>query len=81
MTARSSSKPFGEALRLLTKRSVRVISRLARFARSYRDLPCLGFTHFQAAQPTSYVYNDFRPVWQNPERDQKWRGFDRLFGR
>ncbi|HEV8267821.1 MAG TPA: adenylosuccinate lyase [Thermoanaerobaculia bacterium] len=42
-----------EALRLLTKRSVRVIARLARFARSYRDLPCLGFTHFQAAQPTT----------------------------
>ena len=42
-----------EALRLLTKRSVRVIGRLAAFARKYRDLPCLGFTHFQAAQPTT----------------------------
>lgn len=42
-----------EALRLLAKRSVRVIGRLARFARQYRDLPCLGFTHFQAAQPTT----------------------------
>jgi adenylosuccinate lyase len=42
-----------EALRLLTRRSVSVIARLARFARAYRNLPCLGFTHFQAAQPTT----------------------------
>lgn len=42
-----------EALRLLVRRMVSVISRLARFARKYRDLPCLGFTHFQAAQPTT----------------------------
>ena len=27
--------------------------RLAAFARKWRDLPCLGFTHFQAAQPTT----------------------------
>ncbi|MGA7991238.1 MAG: adenylosuccinate lyase [Thermoanaerobaculia bacterium] len=42
-----------EALRLLAGRAVRVMGRLARFARAYRDLPCLGFTHFQAAQPTT----------------------------
>ncbi len=42
-----------EALRLLARRTVRVMGRLARFARAYRDLPCLGFTHFQAAQPTT----------------------------
>ena len=42
-----------EALRLLATRTVRVMGRLARFARAYRDLPCLGFTHFQAAQPTT----------------------------
>jgi adenylosuccinate lyase len=42
-----------EALRLLARRTVRVIARLARFAKRYRDLPCLGFTHFQAAQPTT----------------------------
>jgi adenylosuccinate lyase len=42
-----------EALRLLARRTVRVLGRLARFARAYRDLPCLGFTHFQAAQPTT----------------------------
>lgn len=42
-----------EALRLLATRTVRVMGRLSRFARAYRDLPCLGFTHFQAAQPTT----------------------------
>ncbi len=42
-----------EALRLLAGRTVRVMAKLTRFARRYRDLPCLGFTHFQAAQPTT----------------------------
>jgi adenylosuccinate lyase len=42
-----------EGLRLLQRRTVRVIARLARFAATYRNLPCLGFTHFQAAQPTT----------------------------
>jgi adenylosuccinate lyase len=42
-----------EALRLLGHRTVRVMARLAAFARKWRDLPCLGFTHFQAAQPTT----------------------------
>ena len=32
-------------------RLVAVILRLAAFAREYRDLPCLGFTHLQPAQP------------------------------
>lgn len=42
-----------EALRLLARRTVRVMGRLSRFARAYRELPCLGFTHLQAAQPTT----------------------------
>lgn len=42
-----------DALRLLARRVVRVIARLSTFARTYRDLPCIGFTHFQAAQPTT----------------------------
>ncbi len=42
-----------EALRLLARRTVRVMGQLAAFARKWRDLPCLGFTHFQAAQPTT----------------------------
>ena len=42
-----------EALLLVAGRTVRVIARLAAFARKWRDLPCLSFTHFQAAQPTT----------------------------
>lgn len=42
-----------ESLFLIRRRLVQVIDLLARFATSYRDLPCLGFTHLQAAQPTT----------------------------
>lgn len=42
-----------EALTLVRDRLVRVIDRLAAFARQHRSLACLGFTHFQPAQPTT----------------------------
>lgn len=42
-----------EALTLVRDRLVRVIDRLASFARRHRSLACLGFTHFQPAQPTT----------------------------
>ncbi|MGQ9913939.1 MAG: adenylosuccinate lyase [Thermogutta sp.] len=42
-----------EAMRLLVLRLAVIIDGLARFAEKYRDLPCLGFTHFQPAQPTT----------------------------
>ena len=42
-----------ESLQLVRTRLVRVIDRLATFAQSQRDLPCLGFTHLQPAQPTT----------------------------
>ncbi|MCS6851078.1 MAG: adenylosuccinate lyase [Gemmataceae bacterium] len=42
-----------DGLRLLRDRLVGVIDRLARFAEQWRDLPTLGFTHFQPAQPTT----------------------------
>ncbi len=42
-----------ESLQLIRHRLVRVIDRLATFAEEYRDLPCLGFTHLQPAQPTT----------------------------
>ncbi|HIQ21195.1 MAG TPA: adenylosuccinate lyase, partial [Planctomycetes bacterium] len=42
-----------ESLTLVRNRLVAVIDRLADFARRYRDLACLGFTHFQPAQPTT----------------------------
>ncbi len=42
-----------EALRLVRRRLLSCIAVLAGFARRYRDLPALGFTHFQPAQPTT----------------------------
>jgi adenylosuccinate lyase len=42
-----------EALQLTRDRVVRCIELLAGFARAHRDLPTLGYTHFQPAQPTT----------------------------
>lgn len=42
-----------EALELVRDRIVRVVEALAAFAREHRDLPTLGYTHFQPAQPTT----------------------------
>ncbi len=42
-----------DALILVRRRLVGVVAALADFARRYRDLPTLGFTHFQPAQPTT----------------------------
>jgi adenylosuccinate lyase len=42
-----------EALGLLRKRLVGCIEALARFAKRWKDLPTLGFTHFQPAQLTT----------------------------
>jgi len=42
-----------ESLRLVRDRLVAVIDHLARFASERRDLPCLGYTHLQPAQPTT----------------------------
>lgn len=42
-----------EALKLVRKKLLNVVAVLARFAASYKDLPTLGFTHFQPAQPTT----------------------------
>jgi len=42
-----------ESLCLVRGRVVAVIDALAKFARQHRDLPCLAFTHFQPAQPTT----------------------------
>jgi adenylosuccinate lyase len=42
-----------EALLLVRSRLVAGVAALADFARRWRDLPTLGFTHFQPAQPTT----------------------------
>lgn len=42
-----------DALSLICTKMARVIDRLGRFAETHRDLPCLGFTHYQPAQPTT----------------------------
>jgi adenylosuccinate lyase len=42
-----------EGLTLLIRSLAVLISRLSAFAAQYRDLPTLGFTHFQPAQLTT----------------------------
>ena len=42
-----------ESLLVIARRLVQVIDALATFAAEHRDLPTLGFTHFQPAQPTT----------------------------
>lgn len=42
-----------EALELVKKKIINVLAELEKFALKYKDLPCLAFTHFQPAQPTT----------------------------
>lgn len=42
-----------KALKLVQKKLVNVIGKLAKFADAYKELPTLAFTHFQPAQPTT----------------------------
>lgn len=42
-----------DALRLVAGKLAAAIDRLGSFAAEHRDLPALGFTHFQPAQPTT----------------------------
>ena len=42
-----------DALYLVRKKLLNVISNLAAFAEKYKDLPCLAYTHLQPAQPTT----------------------------
>ncbi len=42
-----------EALELVKKKIVNVLAELKKFALEYKDMPCLAFTHFQPAQPTT----------------------------
>ncbi|AKL95410.1 adenylosuccinate lyase PurB [Clostridium aceticum] len=42
-----------EALKLIRKKLVNLLQTLSKFAEEYKDLPTLGFTHFQPAQLTT----------------------------
>jgi len=42
-----------DAIGLVATKLARVVDRLGTFAATHRDRPTLGFTHFQAAQPTT----------------------------
>jgi len=42
-----------EGMRILSGKTASLIDRLGRFAKKYRRLACLGFTHFQPAQLTT----------------------------
>lgn len=42
-----------EALKLIKRKLVKLLSQLRSFATKYRDLPTLGFTHYQPAQLTT----------------------------
>ncbi len=42
-----------QGLRLLHKKLVNLMDKLSQFALEYKNLPCLAFTHFQPAQPTT----------------------------
>ena len=44
---------MSEALEIVRRKLVNVIAKLAKFAKEYKDLPTLAFTHFQPAQPTT----------------------------
>ncbi|NLE25569.1 MAG: adenylosuccinate lyase [Clostridiaceae bacterium] len=41
---------YSEGLKLIKKKVLSVITKLSRFAEKYKDMPTLGFTHFQPAQ-------------------------------
>ncbi len=42
-----------DASRLVLKKAAQVLRNLSSFARQYKDLPCLGYTHLQPAQLTT----------------------------
>lgn len=44
---------MAEGLKLIRSKLINVIAQLSDFADKHKDLPTLGFTHFQPAQPTT----------------------------
>lgn len=45
---------YRDALKLVTRRLATLVREMAKIARKHRDLPILGATHGQAAQPTTF---------------------------
>ena len=44
---------YRDALRIVRERLLGVMKALADFADKYKDMPCLGYTHYQPAQPVT----------------------------
>ena len=44
---------MAEGLKIIRAKLINTIAKLAAFAEKYKDMPCLAFTHYQAAQPTT----------------------------
>ena len=44
---------MNEGLFIIRKKLLNLIEKLSNFAYEYRSLPCLAYTHFQSAQPTT----------------------------
>ncbi|SZD72016.1 Adenylosuccinate lyase [Candidatus Ornithobacterium hominis] len=42
-----------DGMQIVKQKLLNVMASLAKFAREYKDLPCLGFTHYQPAQLTT----------------------------
>jgi adenylosuccinate lyase len=53
VTDNSELMQHEQALHLVLRRLISCVAALADFASKYRDLPTLGYTHFQPAQPTT----------------------------
>ncbi len=72
-----------DALALVRRKLVGTINLFGNFAMQYKDLACLGFTHYQPAQPTTLgkraawwgqnFVDDYKEV-KALERDKKLRG-------
>ncbi len=43
-----------EAMLLIRQKLTQLIEQLSTLAREYKDVPCLSYTHFQVAQPTTF---------------------------